>query len=224
MTNQKTSIPFIATHPGILIKDELDMIPDMKQKDLAKLLGVHTSFLSEVINGKRPVTSKLALKLEKGLGINAEYWNNLQAQYNLDSIRIEDRDFESNAEEISAPCCEDAKGKVLSSEITDRIYQLLEKKNLKLEELKYPNSKEDNQIIISKLCEANKMIKDFEEVLGEQIIHITPIKKETIYKTSYWITQDSMFLNTRNFEKVHSSGKKSIRKTKTSICPISDFN
>ena len=36
--------PFEATHPGILIKDELEFREDLNQKDLAEMLSVKPSF------------------------------------------------------------------------------------------------------------------------------------------------------------------------------------
>ena len=58
-------LPFEATHPGTLIKDELEVRDDLTQKELAILLGVKPSFLNEIIKGKRPVTADIALLLEK---------------------------------------------------------------------------------------------------------------------------------------------------------------
>ena len=76
-----------ATHPGILIKDELDEYSDMDQKKLAEKLKVKPSYLNEVINGKRPVKADLAILLEKVLGISADYWMRFQSQYELDKAR-----------------------------------------------------------------------------------------------------------------------------------------
>ena len=46
--------PFIATHPGEMIKDELKE-RGMTQKQLADETGIKASVLSETINGKRSV-------------------------------------------------------------------------------------------------------------------------------------------------------------------------
>lgn len=66
----KTEIltPFVATHPGELIKDELKE-RQMTQKQLAELTGIKPSVLSETINGKRSVSLTVAMALEKALGI-----------------------------------------------------------------------------------------------------------------------------------------------------------
>lgn len=74
--------PFEPTHPGELIRDELQSI-GMTQSKLAERIGVSPSLLNEVINGKRPVNTELALLLEASIGVPADIWLNLQAEYNM---------------------------------------------------------------------------------------------------------------------------------------------
>lgn len=94
MTVQKTLLtPSQATHPGILIKDEIDAIPNFTQKALAKELGMKPSFLNEIIKGKRPVTADLAILLEKSLGISADYWMKFQSQYEIDKARVKQKNI-----------------------------------------------------------------------------------------------------------------------------------
>lgn len=94
METQKTTlIPFQTTHPGTLIKDEIDAIPNFTQRTLAKELGVKPSFLNEVIKGKRPVTADLAILLEKSLGISADYWMKFQSQYEIDKARVKQKNI-----------------------------------------------------------------------------------------------------------------------------------
>jgi HTH-type transcriptional regulator/antitoxin HigA len=87
------TIPFEATHPGVLIKDELEFRDTIKQKDLAQLLGVKPSFLNEIIKGKRPITADLAIVLEKILEIPADYWMKFQSQYEIDCARIKEKNI-----------------------------------------------------------------------------------------------------------------------------------
>ncbi len=93
MATQNNILPFEATHPGILIKDELEARPELKQKDLAVELGVKASFLNEIIKGKRPVTADLAILLEKTLEISADYWMKFQSQYEIDKARIKEKNI-----------------------------------------------------------------------------------------------------------------------------------
>lgn len=94
--------PFVATHPGEMIKDELKE-RNMTQKSLAAETGIKTSVLSETINGKRAVSKNVALALEKALGIPAEIWMNMQTQYNLDSANIADRENLKETVSITIP-------------------------------------------------------------------------------------------------------------------------
>ena len=90
----KNNIPFEATHPGTLVKDELEVRNDINQKDLAKEMGVKASFLNEIIKGKRPITADFAIILEKILGISADYWMRFQSQYEIDKARIKEKNIE----------------------------------------------------------------------------------------------------------------------------------
>lgn len=89
--NKKEFTPFVATHPGEMIKDELKE-RGMTQKQLADETGIKTSVLSETINGKRSVSINVALALEKALDIPADVWMNMQTQYDLDKANIAKRE------------------------------------------------------------------------------------------------------------------------------------
>ena len=73
--------PSMAIHPGEMIKDEIEY-RGISQKALAAEIGMPTSVLNEVLNGKRAVTTEYALLLEAALGIEADLWLRLQADYN----------------------------------------------------------------------------------------------------------------------------------------------
>lgn len=73
--------PSNAIHPGEMIKDEIEY-RGISQKALAAEIGLPASVLNEVLNGKRAVTTEYALLLEAALGIEADLWLRLQADYN----------------------------------------------------------------------------------------------------------------------------------------------
>ena len=98
----KKQTPFIATHPGELIKDELKE-RNMTQKQLAELTGIKPSVLSETINVKRSISLNVAVALEKVLGIPAEVWMNLQTQFNLDSTQIAEREKQKETVSVTIP-------------------------------------------------------------------------------------------------------------------------
>ncbi len=85
-------IPFEASHPGSLIKDELEY-RGISQKDFARDIDMHPGMLNELIKEKRAITAEIALLLEQGLKIPADYWMRHQAHYELDCARIKERNI-----------------------------------------------------------------------------------------------------------------------------------
>ncbi len=100
--NKENLTPFIATHPGVMIKDELKE-RKMTQKQLATESGIKVSVLSETINGKRSVSLNVAVALEKVFGIPADVWMNMQTQYDLDAANIATRGNKSETVEVIIP-------------------------------------------------------------------------------------------------------------------------
>lgn len=86
-------IPHIATHPGELLKDELDE-RNINQIGFASEISMQPTMLNEIIKGKRAITADIAILLEKALDIPADYWMNLQAQYELDKARIKEKNIQ----------------------------------------------------------------------------------------------------------------------------------
>ena len=72
--------PFEPTHPGELLKDELEC-RNISQKQLAMDMGVSYTVLNDIVRGKRPVNTKFALLCEKALNIPAYLLLRLQADY-----------------------------------------------------------------------------------------------------------------------------------------------
>ena len=75
-------IPFEPTHPGELIKDELEA-NCLTQAKLAESIGVKPSLLNEMIKGKTGVNTEIALLIEAALNIPADLLLNLQSDYNM---------------------------------------------------------------------------------------------------------------------------------------------
>ena len=92
-TKNENPAPFMAVHPGMMIKPELDE-RGISQKEFAKMLGTQPSHLSEVLNGKRALTTELALKIENAIGLPAKILLSAQTQYELESA-VEDNQHET---------------------------------------------------------------------------------------------------------------------------------
>ena len=73
-------------HPGEMLKDELEA-RGMSQRKFAGLIGMPYTAFNEIINGKRPITTDTALKIEAATGIAATMWLSLQADYNMQTAR-----------------------------------------------------------------------------------------------------------------------------------------
>jgi antitoxin HigA-1 len=71
-----------AFHPGEFLQEEIEA-RDLIKKDIAKALDILPQHLSDIFAGKRNISAKLAVKLEKILGISSHYWLGLQMEYDL---------------------------------------------------------------------------------------------------------------------------------------------
>lgn len=82
--------PSSPIHPGEILKDELQA-RNISQRKFAALIGSSYSVLNEILNGKRPITTEYALKIEAATGIPAYIWVNMQAAYNMQTARRDSR-------------------------------------------------------------------------------------------------------------------------------------
>ena len=83
-TKNENPAPFMAVHPGMMIRPELEE-RGISQKEFANMLGTQPSHLCEVLNGKRAITTDLARKIENAIGLPAKILLSAQAQYELES-------------------------------------------------------------------------------------------------------------------------------------------
>ena len=79
-------------HPGEMIKEDFLADYGISQYALAKALHIPHSRVTDIVKGRRGITADLALRLSRYFGNSAEFWLNLQTEYDLrmaDSKRIE---------------------------------------------------------------------------------------------------------------------------------------
>lgn len=74
-------------HPGEVLR--LDFLEPMgvSQYRLAKGMGVPPRRVNEIVLGKRAITADTALRLGRFFGMEAEFWMNLQALFDLEATR-----------------------------------------------------------------------------------------------------------------------------------------
>ena len=101
-TRNENPAPFMAVHPGMMIKPELEE-RGISQKNFAKMLGVQASHLSEVLNGKRALTKDLAVKIEGAIGLPAKMLLSAQTQYDLESVSTPLDDKEQETVTVTIP-------------------------------------------------------------------------------------------------------------------------
>jgi len=94
----KLDYGFCPTHPGEVLKDEIEY-RGISQKKLAMQMGVSYTVLNEVLNAKRPVTIEYALMFEAALGLDAEPLIGMQTDYNL-QVAKQNRAFVNHLNEI----------------------------------------------------------------------------------------------------------------------------
>lgn len=74
--------PFINIGPGFYIEEELES-RGWSKGDLATILGMSQTPVSEMIHNKRPITFETAKLLGKAFGQSPQYWLNLYTNYRL---------------------------------------------------------------------------------------------------------------------------------------------
>lgn len=71
-------------HPGeILMEDFLGGF-GITQHKLAVSIGVPPRRINEIVHGKRRISADTALRLGRYFGMEAQFWVNLQARYDLE--------------------------------------------------------------------------------------------------------------------------------------------
>jgi len=71
------------THPGEMLLEEFLRPLGIKQTEFAKRIGVSFPRLNEVIHAKRALSPDTALRLERVLGMPADFWLGLQLDWDL---------------------------------------------------------------------------------------------------------------------------------------------
>ena len=72
-----------ASHPGEILRLEFLEPAGIRQAELARAMKVPRMRISELVRGERSVSVDTALRLARVLNTTAEFWLNLQADYDL---------------------------------------------------------------------------------------------------------------------------------------------
>lgn len=77
-----------AVHPGRLLKRELN-VRALSANRLAIDLGVPSGRITDILNGRRSITADTAVRLGRYFGNSAQFWLDLQSQYDIAVIERE---------------------------------------------------------------------------------------------------------------------------------------
>jgi antitoxin HigA-1 len=77
-----------AVHPGRLLKDELNA-RELGANRLALDIGVPSGRITDILNGRRSITADTAVRLGRYFGNSAQFWLDLQGQYDIAVVERE---------------------------------------------------------------------------------------------------------------------------------------
>jgi addiction module HigA family antidote len=78
----------LAVHPGRLLKRELEA-RNLSANRVALDLGVPSGRITDILNGRRSITADTAVRLGPYFGNRAQFWLDLQSQYDIATIERE---------------------------------------------------------------------------------------------------------------------------------------
>lgn len=73
--------------PGEILREDFMEALGVSINQLARDLAVPPNRISQIVNGKRAITADTALRLQRYFGVEAQFWLNLQTEYDLRIIR-----------------------------------------------------------------------------------------------------------------------------------------
>lgn len=69
--------------PGEILREDFMEPLSISINRLARDLSVPPNRISEIVNGKRSISADTALRLQRYFGVEAQFWLNLQTEYDL---------------------------------------------------------------------------------------------------------------------------------------------
>lgn len=74
-------------HPGEILLEEFLKPMGISQYRLAKDIGVQPTRINQIVKGKSGISAATALRLGRYFQMSAQFWVNLQANYELEIAR-----------------------------------------------------------------------------------------------------------------------------------------
>jgi antitoxin HigA-1 len=79
-------MPMRPVHPGEVLAEELSELR-VSAAELARQIAVPPNRISQILHARRAVTGDTAVRLGHWFDMSADFWINLQAQYDLGMAR-----------------------------------------------------------------------------------------------------------------------------------------
>jgi antitoxin HigA-1 len=87
MTFERRTPAGWAVHPGEILKEEFLLPLEISGYALAKSLKVPAQTVNDIVLRKRGISAEMAVRLSRFFGTTPEFWMNLQAAYELATVR-----------------------------------------------------------------------------------------------------------------------------------------
>lgn len=78
-------------HPGAVLREDILREMKISVTRAAKELSVSRKQLSEVVNEVAAISAEMAVRLEKGFGVSAEFWLDMQKKYDIWRVKSSGR-------------------------------------------------------------------------------------------------------------------------------------
>jgi len=78
---------FAPVTPGGMFNEEFLTEYGLSQNQLARAIGISPNRIADIVNNRRRITADTALRLSLYFGNSAEFWMNLQSNYDLKLAR-----------------------------------------------------------------------------------------------------------------------------------------
>jgi addiction module HigA family antidote len=74
-------------HPGEMLREEFLVPMGLSANALAIAIGVPATRIGEIVNERRGISADTAIRLGRYFHMSAEFWMNLQSDFDLESAR-----------------------------------------------------------------------------------------------------------------------------------------
>ena len=78
---------FAPVTPGDILKEEFLVEYGLSQNQLARVIGISPNRIADIVHHRRRITADTAIRLSLYFGNSAEFWMNLQSNYDLKLAR-----------------------------------------------------------------------------------------------------------------------------------------